>query len=305
MSANDNANTPKSEQSEAKSSGKSGIKAFINDLLIIIGVVATVVSCAIGFLTFLAPKEAIRIINQIYEPTKLAEDRVIVVTALVPPEIQKVEITRVVEVTREVIITATPLPKPSDTQTPMATPTYAATSTYTNTPTPTATPIPPIFWDTFDSGIKPEWIVINGQPGIVNKEFTAQTDTVWLSLSLPAEVKNYKIEFDALSLGGCGSPGMIIAPVFSDVRNYLGYFSTPCQDWWSIVIDGNERKEYLQTGYKAGTHYQFVVQANYVTIFIDGVESGSVFNNVIAVGKIGLYMYAQVRIDNLLITSLP
>jgi hypothetical protein len=162
-----------------------------------------------------------------------------------------------------------------------------------------------IFTDNFENGIKTEWNVINGTPGIVNGEFTSQSDTVWLSLALPSKINNYAIEADLISAGGCGSPGTIIAPVFVDLQNYIGFYATGCNQNWTIVTDGKKTDAALEHENKRGHHIKLTVQDGNVTLFIEGAEAGSVYNSSLAQGLIGVFMFPQVRIDNFSINSLP
>jgi hypothetical protein len=191
------------------------------------------------------------------------------------------------------------------TSTSPVSPTKLAINTPVNTVLPSPTTSSIIFSDNFESGIKSEWNIINGNPGIIDGELTSQADTTWISLALPSELKNFIFEFDLVNQDGiCSAPKLIIAPIFQDLNNYIGLYFSNCLKEWSVLTNGQDKRSYFKDP-GSGFHFKITVNNDYLTLYMDGKEAGSIFNNVVSQGKIGLYLIRGDRLDNILISALP
>lgn len=164
-------------------------------LLSMIGIVATVFSCVLGFLAFMNPAQTEIVIKQLYSTTILTPE-VIVVTAPVPPS--------------PVPPTSVPLSSPTSTPFSMA------------KPTATSPPAPVAFFDDFDAGPGPEWEFVSGAWGMAAGQLTlidisdrpasgvAMIDALW---------NDYVIDFDVT--------GMWDKPANPNYRNGGGGANTP------------------------------------------------------------------------------
>jgi hypothetical protein len=162
---------------------KSSLLGVILTILAIIGSIATLFSCLIGFMVFVNPKESQEFIVRLYFP-ETSTPRVITVTALTP--------------TSPTMYT----PYPTATSYPTSTP-YPTYTPYPMPP-PTSTPKPVVislpFEDTFDLRPRAEWEPIKGSWRVVDGRLTTDPNDDWsLILVGDQEWSNYAVDVDVWS----------------------------------------------------------------------------------------------------------
>jgi hypothetical protein len=127
-------------------------------------------------------------------------------------------------------------PTISVSDTPLPTDTPASSNTPSHSPVPSESEG---FFDNFDNGLSPEWIVVYGNPVISNGQLQAGEQTL-LSVG-DTSWTDYTVEFD-VNMGRftCGDDESSTLGVrANDIDNMLLLRFHPCETEWSSVINGN------------------------------------------------------------------
>ena len=181
----------------------------------------------------------------------------------------------------KIVISLGPMPGPSATPEPTSTPVPTSTPepTPTSTPIPSPTPDPRLFWDDFESGIRPEWGSVGKGFGSVNGELVLQDGTFESQLIGDGSWTDYRIFFDTFRYGG-GYTSLQLR--VQDSENYMLFESTQegcghAWNWYRVV--GGERQ--LIPGTAIGTRFcqgpndwitEVQLQGNVYRTFKDGKE---------------------------------
>lgn len=158
------------------------------------------------------------------------------------------------------ILTSTSIPTLTEMRTPTTTPLPS------NTPTPKATNTPPfnlIFDDNFDSGIRPEWKVLGGEPIVTNGRLGSSEKSLVLEFAdnLPNESS---IEFDYWLATCCNTH---ITMIFDESFRYtLDAFWTK----WEVFKDNSWIEIAKGDGVGAQGNIRFVVSDNKYVVFVNG-----------------------------------
>lgn len=256
--------------------------------LAIIGGFATVISCVIGFLTFISPSTVQHVIVELYSPP--AQTEAVVVITVVPSPLptrppyptytpappQFVEVTRVVEVTREVSVIVT-IPPPSATSTPSL--------------------ILP-FQDTFENGLRPEWRIISGEPIFRGGRLGAVGQALVLEIGDDA-LQNFKLEFDFTGAGNFQAFTLFLSD------NSLRYNADACEERWSIFHDSKWDGLYYG-GYCNGVgdsgHVAVTFIGNSIKVFLNGSPHYDFAYGSTIHGPLQVLFDPGRTIDNLMLT---
>lgn len=204
----------------------------------------------------------------------------------------------------------------SGTQTAAAAPT--STGTPTPTPTITSTPSPePLFEDTFDDGVDPQWERVSGEWTRVEGELTTLTQPGNWSTILVGDNnwKNYVITADYNMTLSWTRLRIIVRAQDSD--NYMTFngcknLSSECTTAWYIRNDGEERllAKRSDDGRTIDTrgNFRVIVENNSYTIYVNGKNISSFDYQAFSSGRVGLAIYCWKQqcayIDNFKVSSL-
>lgn len=261
---------------------------FLERFLLIFGGIATIVACAITFLAFIAPQETQATVSQLVSgdtPTPII-----------------------------IIITATPEPNTPTPTGPTSTPTIVPSST--NTPVPTDTPPPTpdlrLFWDNFETGIRPEWGMLGEGYAVTNGELIVEG-------KLASEIVgnntwgDYEIRISEFGLAGCCTTVRFLLRM-QDLGNYM---QLTCQEknrdaysqcFWDKIIDGQEMPiPGADFGIMSREIYNLRVEARgnqYMTI-LDGELQVRFADDTFGGGGISLRIEPRGRIGSIEVRSLP
>lgn len=209
----------------------------------------------------------------------------------------------------------TATPKPSDTTVPSTPTPVPPTNTPTTVPsTSTPTPDPRLFWDDFETGIRPEWQMSGNNYSMVNGQlsslgwFTAYIgDTTW---------GNYAVEFDLLYLIWSRYDFRILVRRQSDT-DYMGWQLNTingCTFRWVIVQRGQEKvivnSETSIGGWEeCRGHYRIEVSGNTYRTYKDGQMKLVFTNNELSSGNVGVVSTGKgetnFKLDNFVVRRLP
>ena len=125
---------------------------------------------------------------------------------------------------------------PSPTYTPVVSP----TATPTITPIPTPTPDPRLFWDDFETGIKPDWNVVSGRCTMVDG--TLKCPVVPARFEVGSnDWADYRLEFDTGSYWNYHE-GVVVMVKLAQDGSHLSLHLPPCSNavWTYADSQGNE-----------------------------------------------------------------
>lgn len=146
-----------------------------------------------------------------------------------------VDVNATIEVAVQKTIQAQPTPTLLPANTPSVTPTITPSPTSTPVPpTPIPTPDPRLFWDDFETGIRPEW-EMRGNYGLVNGDFVVENEYFEGYLG-DQSWDDYEVNMDLAFVTGFQMPLRI-----QDQDNYMlfeWFYENGCFFRWSKVIRG-------------------------------------------------------------------
>lgn len=111
----------------------------------------------------------------------------------------------------------------------------------THIPTPSPTLNPNIFFDDFEDGLDPAWVVVMGKPSIANGKLSAVETTV-LSIG-DSSWRDYEIEFDIKIPGtrcSLSSSSEFLGVRATDLDNMLLYLFAWCDAEWKYLANGEQ-----------------------------------------------------------------
>lgn len=193
----------------------------------------------------------------------------------------------------------------TSTVTPSMTPAPSSTPEPTLTATATETPLPPFFYDDFDQGPKPDWVILSDEINFVGGEavFTGNYGG-WMYVAAP-DSPDFVLEYK-LTNNSSGNWGYMVSPAFVDPNNYYGFRSTCCDQLW--IISQNGRYAYigdiLHNNNLSDQTAIMTVNGSNIDLVINGIIFPSGFNNKIESGLIGFYVDGATRLDEVKITVL-
>jgi hypothetical protein len=234
-----------------------------------------------------------------------------------------------VQTTTPIPPTATPGPSPTATLVP---PTATPSPSPTASPTATSTPSLPLpFFDDFDAGPKPDWVVLSSTWGMAGGEYTltdiSGSPVIGISVVGDAGWRDYAVEADIRGLyyphsypergDPWSSKAAILVRVQDDGRAVGLMIDERFLDWeilvgdsWSVV-PGTRVDSYGEEG----THIKIEVRGNVFAAYVDGKMITSFSDARFPSGKVGLWLHssgqlgagdwrAVPKIDNFKVTKL-
>ena len=254
--------------------------------MVIWGILATVFTCSIAFITFLAPKQAQTVIYNLYS-VETATPQVIVQT--------------VVE-TLEVIVTQSPQPTytfaPSEVLVVTATePPPTPTLQPSNTPAQIT-----LFEDNFDFGRSQLWQVLSGNPIVVNEQLTSN-DESWLIIG-DSSWTNYEVSFDAILRNSCSSSNALLLGLRiqgQSVDNMFALQIGVCNSKWYFVEDGVWSQVPNSDFNTPGTgpfRIKIRILNDQLSLFVDEVRISSFFDGKYVNGPVALGLKSTTIVDN-------
>jgi len=221
--------------------------------------------------------------------------------------------------------TQTPLPAPTRYPTHTPYPTYTPYPTSTPYPTPSpvevmvvATPTPfattppgLLFFDDFDAGAHPDWETLAGDFVVANGAYTpkgtSSSDSVIAVTGYP-EWRNYIVEIDVSNSESYSEAHVLVR--VQDAGNFVAFQvdAWDCE-WWVRKNGEWEKVPNTKTRSDIGWNYDFhqvqvTVEGNKFEAYIDGLKVSSFVDEIFPSGKVGVYLFHPVAIDNFRVSGL-
>jgi hypothetical protein len=179
----------------------------------------------------------------------------------------------------------TPLPLPTNT---LAPPTIAPTAT----PVPTPTPDPRLFWDDFQSGVKPDWKILSGRCNMVSG--TLKCPTVPARFEVGSnDWANYRVEFDTGEYWKFHE-GVIVMVKLAKNGSHLSLHLPPCGTaFWTYANSNGSDETVANTAGGVCEHGPFhvIIECNgdIYTTMINGKVVSTFQETRAPNGRIGFY----------------
>jgi len=204
-----------------------------------------------------------------------------------------------------------PTPTPYPTNTPYPAPSPAEVMVVA-TPTPFATTPPGfLFFDDFDAGAHPDWEILVGDFVVANGAYTPKgtsiSDSAIAVVGHP-EWRNYTVEIDVSSFDS-RSDAYILVRV-QDTDNLVAFWLNYYECGWRVRKDG-EWEDVPNTKMRADIvrDYDFhplrvTVEGNKYEAYANGSKVSYFVDAIFPTGKVGVYLFHPVAVDNLRVSGL-
>jgi len=157
-----------------------------------------------------------------------------------------------------------------------------------------------VFWDDFETGINPDWVMQGNNFSMVNGELHSRG---WLTAQIGnTSLDNYAVEFDLKQLGA----NLRVLVRRQDDMNYMGWQLVQgccdCAFNWMIVKEGKEQEvpNSRTAAECTAVHYRIETDGNMYKVFQNGIRKINFTNNIFSNGSVGLIAYESTNfiIDN-------
>ncbi len=205
--------------------------------------------------------------------------------------------------------TDAPTPPPTNTPVPTSTSTPTETPLPTNTPEPSATPLPtftptpisiPQFYDSFDTGINPEWDYYPDYWGTVNGQLVSLKGAhIWIG---DETWQNYAVKMDMITEG---RGACYLRILYTEDDHYLSALLH--SNWISWQKNGSDIPNASTRLERATFPYTIYVstQNNIITTFVNDERINQFSVSGYQAGKIGIYCTRSGgTFDNFVVTPL-
>ncbi|MBN1315639.1 MAG: PASTA domain-containing protein [Anaerolineales bacterium] len=215
----------------------------------------------------------------------------------------------------DILISKVPQSGPSSTPMPTGTPEPTLTPTPIP-PTPAPTPDPRLFWDDFESGIRPEWQAPASNFSVTNGQLIVEGG-LWEPVVIgDSSWRDYAIEFDTWRPSGSPTTFQALVRV-QDRNNYMlfrcfypkGRNNGDCA--WFKVVDGQEQ-QIAGTGFnhrwcQGGQRFltKIDIDDNVFRIFFDGEQLQYFVDDTFSQGGFQLRINGWMHFDGINVLALP
>ena len=230
------------------------------------------------------------------------------------PEDKQAAVTSAATATEQPSLTPAPTDIPNPTATAemvMEAPTEAPTQTPTPAPTHTPEPLPTptqsvvLFEDSFDNGLKPQWVVASGKPLLVNEGLSAKEET-WLYVG-DEEWTDYSVSLRSSPQGEWGV-GYAYLAVRASGSNMMVFAWSQNNSRWYEVRNGNweqvsEPVFHSPMGSNLVT-VMVTVEGSKLAGYLNGQKVTSYVTDDFPAGSLGLQLGVNSTADDFLVRSL-